>query len=400
MSKISIKKDFVDGEKLFAQQLNNNFEVIEAGINANEENLQEVIDQAVEELDDELEAITADRGWDWNGGDRVTFFKGNTSQINSKAITNGQLLYNTETGETALDSSNTRIVTGSGSAVTVSNTAPTNLSTKEWIKPITMNGTDTAEEYFRDSNNEWKKILNQPSGDTVPVGTIENYSVNPQTYNPSNWMGCAGQALSRTEYSELFAAIGTTYGAGDGSTTFNLPDYNAVSPTGVEPYLNEYSMIKVKQSVGVVGNIQDYLSTDPIDPETGYYTSDPQDWVPNTNAIRDFIYRYIVNFDIGCINLGGGYQDSLGDSHYGGFCRIFTGRSTSTNLTANGEYEEEITFNTNLGDYAVILVTSNSLTSGVWCSGKKTANKKIKIKAKNTTSSAIVDFRMSYIVIV
>ena len=51
MSKISIKTDFADGEKLFAQQLNNNFLVIQAGINANEENLHQVIDQAILELD-------------------------------------------------------------------------------------------------------------------------------------------------------------------------------------------------------------------------------------------------------------------------------------------------------------------------------------------------------------
>lgn len=41
---------------------------------------------------------------------------------------------------------------------------------------------------------------------------------------PSGWLLCFGQAVSRATYSALFAAIGTTYGAGDGSTTFNLPD--------------------------------------------------------------------------------------------------------------------------------------------------------------------------------
>lgn len=40
---------------------------------------------------------------------------------------------------------------------------------------------------------------------------------------PAGWLVCAGQAVSRTEYSALFAAIGTTWGAGDGTTTFNLP---------------------------------------------------------------------------------------------------------------------------------------------------------------------------------
>ena len=41
---------------------------------------------------------------------------------------------------------------------------------------------------------------------------------------PEGTLYCNGAAISRTTYSELFAAIGTTYGAGDGSTTFNLPD--------------------------------------------------------------------------------------------------------------------------------------------------------------------------------
>ena len=42
---------------------------------------------------------------------------------------------------------------------------------------------------------------------------------------PSGFLKCNGQAVSRTTYSALFAAIGTTYGSGDGSTTFNLPEF-------------------------------------------------------------------------------------------------------------------------------------------------------------------------------
>lgn len=231
MSKISIKTDFADGEKLFAQELNNNFLVIQAGINANEENLQEVIDQAIIELDAELEAITADRGWDWNGGDRVTFFKGTTSQVDTQEIKNGQMLYNTETGETALDDNNTRIVTGSGNVIAVSSTAPTNPATKEWIKPATIDGVATAEEYFRDTNNNWVKISTEPGGDTLPIGAITQFS---GSVAPTNWLFCNGQAVSRTTYSELFGVIGTTYGEGDGSTTFNLPDFIGRVPVGLD----------------------------------------------------------------------------------------------------------------------------------------------------------------------
>ena len=41
---------------------------------------------------------------------------------------------------------------------------------------------------------------------------------------PSGFLECAGAAVSRTTYADLFAVVGTTYGTGDGSTTFNLPD--------------------------------------------------------------------------------------------------------------------------------------------------------------------------------
>lgn len=41
---------------------------------------------------------------------------------------------------------------------------------------------------------------------------------------PTGWLVCDGSAVSRTTYADLFAAIGTSYGTGDGSTTFNLPD--------------------------------------------------------------------------------------------------------------------------------------------------------------------------------
>jgi microcystin-dependent protein len=50
---------------------------------------------------------------------------------------------------------------------------------------------------------------------------------------PAGWLLCAGTAVSRTTYANLFAVIGTTYGVGDGSTTFNLPDMQSRVPAGV-----------------------------------------------------------------------------------------------------------------------------------------------------------------------
>jgi len=50
---------------------------------------------------------------------------------------------------------------------------------------------------------------------------------------PSGWLICDGSAVSRTTYAALFAIIGTTFGIGNGSTTFNIPDMRGRSPIGV-----------------------------------------------------------------------------------------------------------------------------------------------------------------------
>lgn len=47
---------------------------------------------------------------------------------------------------------------------------------------------------------------------------------------PTGWLKCNGAAVSRTTYADLFAVIGTTFGTGDGSTTFNLPELRAEFP--------------------------------------------------------------------------------------------------------------------------------------------------------------------------
>jgi microcystin-dependent protein len=55
----------------------------------------------------------------------------------------------------------------------------------------------------------------------TPVGVVESYAGSTA---PTGWLLCAGQVVNRVTYAALFAVIGTTYGAGDGSTTFGLPD--------------------------------------------------------------------------------------------------------------------------------------------------------------------------------
>lgn len=67
------------------------------------------------------------------------------------------------------------------------------------------------------------------TGAGVPVGAVIDYWGSTA---PSGFMFAYGQAISRTTYAELFAVMGTSAGAGDGTTTFNLPDYRAVTSVG------------------------------------------------------------------------------------------------------------------------------------------------------------------------
>lgn len=65
--------------------------------------------------------------------------------------------------------------------------------------------------------------------ESAPIGIIQAYAGSTA---PTGWLICDGSAVSRTTYSELFGVIGTTYGSGNGSTTFNLPDLRGRAPIG------------------------------------------------------------------------------------------------------------------------------------------------------------------------
>lgn len=65
---------------------------------------------------------------------------------------------------------------------------------------------------------------------SVPIGAIVAYAGESI---PTGYLNCDGRAINRTEYSDLFTAIGTTWGAGDGSTTFNIPDLRSATLRGV-----------------------------------------------------------------------------------------------------------------------------------------------------------------------
>jgi microcystin-dependent protein len=78
-------------------------------------------------------------------------------------------------------------------------------------------------------------------GELIPAATINQWAPPGVIVQyagvtaPDGWFICDGSAISRTTYADLFAAIGTRYGTGDGSTTFNLPDARGRLIAGYAP---------------------------------------------------------------------------------------------------------------------------------------------------------------------
>ncbi len=69
----------------------------------------------------------------------------------------------------------------------------------------------------------------------VPVGSVVGYG---GTVDPPFFLICNGRAISRTTYASLFAVLGTAYGAGDGSTTFNIPDLRGRTAVGLGTHVD------------------------------------------------------------------------------------------------------------------------------------------------------------------
>ncbi len=77
--------------------------------------------------------------------------------------------------------------------------------------------------------NNNASILDQYVSQAMPIGGLLDFAGGTP---PSGWLACDGRAISRVTYSNLFAVLGTAFGAGDGATTFLLPDFRGRSGVG------------------------------------------------------------------------------------------------------------------------------------------------------------------------
>lgn len=110
----------------------------------------------------------------------------------------------------------------------------------------------------------------------VPTGCVAAFA---GTTAPTGWLKCDGSAISRTTYAALFAAIGTKYGTGDGSTTFNLPT-QSVLPLGT--------------SAPIV-----------------YNPSNTVQWVKNLNGNNINSYKPDGGYSVGLLSKSNGISDGI-----------------------------------------------------------------------------------------
>lgn len=92
-----------------------------------------------------------------------------------------------------------------------------------------------------------KQYVDSSVASGVPSGVMTMW---PTGSPPSGWLLCDGSAVSRTTYAALFGVLGTVFGAGDGSSTFNLPDYRDRMPIGANT---------IAASVGATGGSKDAI---------------------------------------------------------------------------------------------------------------------------------------------
>jgi microcystin-dependent protein len=154
----------------------------------------------------------------------------------------------------------------------------------------------------------------------IPTATIVPWS---SASVPSGFLECAGADVSRTTYSALFAIIGTTYGAGDGSTTFGLPDLQDNTPVG-KSGTKSLGSTGGANTVAATGNVGG--STANASLTIGQLASHQHDILGGNSAGSSFIK---LNSASGPTTTPTYYATGSGDGHSHNMSATFSGDATS-----------------------------------------------------------------------
>jgi microcystin-dependent protein len=157
----------------------------------------------------------------------------------------------------------------------------------------------------------------------TPVGAVTMWVTGTA---PTGWTLCQGQAISRATFGSLFTVIGTTYGAGDGSTTFNLPDLRGRVPMGAGTGRN------VADSANLTART---LGTKVSDAET--VTLDSTQIPSHTHPITDNGHQHSVEYvDSGLVGFNDGAL-AYEIPYSGGGSQGLLARTATTGITVNGQ---------------------------------------------------------------
>jgi microcystin-dependent protein len=105
------------------------------------------------------------------------------------------------------------------------------LGVKAWAGPISLEPFVDGEVLTADKLNTRFHTLQEAVNQSAPPGTVVAFA---GASIPAGWLACDGSAVSRSTYASLFSAIGIVHGGGDGTATFNLPDYRGRFLRGVD----------------------------------------------------------------------------------------------------------------------------------------------------------------------
>jgi microcystin-dependent protein len=154
-------------------------------------------------------------------------YNGTTWTLVAVAVTAGVSSVNGNTGVvTGIATTDSPTFTG-----TVTIPAGASISGFAPLSSPALTGTPTAPTAAIGTSNTQVATTAFVAFQASPIGMITAFA---GATAPTGWQLCYGQAISRTTYASLFTVLGTTYGAGDGSTTFNLPDLRGRTVAGVD----------------------------------------------------------------------------------------------------------------------------------------------------------------------
>lgn len=171
----------------------------------------------------------------------------------------------------------------------------------------------------------------------IPAGAVFHFA---RASAPTGYLKANGAAISRTTYAALYAAIGTTFGAGDGSTTFNLPDLRAEFIRG----LDDSRGVDSGRTLGSAQSGQNAAHT-----HTGSTSSDSHNHTGTTNAVGDHTH-----------NIGSqGYSSLNGVANNAGALRVpSTNAQVGIAADLNGGHSH--TFTTSSDAHAHTFTTASS----------------------------------------